>query len=107
MSDARPRYIPSDMPPTGHQVSDERLEEFRRIYKMTFGEEITTAEAVAMTHRLIALYKLVMRPLPDETSTSAPAQQPPAQNAPEEPLILWSMRRPSSSLSMGEVSLMN
>ena len=78
------KTLPYDrlMPPTGHQVSPERLEEFRRLYKETCGEEITTVEAVAMTHRLLALYKLIMRPLPEETSTSSPAQRPPAQNAP-------------------------
>jgi hypothetical protein len=54
------------MKPTGHKVSPERLEEFRRIYKETYGEEITTAEATEMTHRLLALYKILMRPLPSE-----------------------------------------
>jgi aldehyde:ferredoxin oxidoreductase len=53
------------MPPTGHQVSPERLEEFRRIYKNVYGEELTQEEAVEMTHRLLALHRLLMRPLPD------------------------------------------
>jgi hypothetical protein len=47
------------MPPTGHDVSPEHLEEFRRIYKETCGEEISVGEASAMTHRLLALYKLL------------------------------------------------
>jgi hypothetical protein len=64
------KYIPSGMPPTGHQVSPERLEEFRRIYKEVYGEEITSAEASAMTHRLLALYRLLSRPLPGDTSSS-------------------------------------
>lgn len=56
------------MPPTGHKVSPKRLEEFRRIYKEASGEEITAEEALEMTHRLIALYKLLLltRPSPDE-----------------------------------------
>jgi integrase len=38
------------MPPSGHKVSDERLEEFRRIYKEAYGEEITLPDATAMAH---------------------------------------------------------
>jgi hypothetical protein len=71
------------MPPTGHKVSDERLEELRRIYKDAYGEELTKAEATAMAHRLLALYNLLMQPLSGETSTPAPSRQPPAQGAPE------------------------
>ena len=69
------------MPPAGHAVSDERLEEFRRTYKEVYGEEITKAEAVEMTHRLLALYKLLLRPLPGEPSAHPPEQPPPARNA--------------------------
>jgi hypothetical protein len=72
------------MPPTGHQVSPERLEEFRRIYKEAYEEEITVEEAREMTRRLLTLYKLIMRPYPGEVSNSAPAPEPPAQTAPEE-----------------------
>jgi hypothetical protein len=63
MNDSR---LPYDrgMPPTGHHVSLERLEEFRRIYKEVYGEEITSAEASAMTHPLLALYRLLSQPLP-------------------------------------------
>jgi hypothetical protein len=71
------------MPPTGHQVSPKRLEEFRRIYKEAYGEEISTAEASAMTHRLLALYRLLSQPLPDEDEKPAPSPPPPAQSAPE------------------------
>lgn len=37
------------MPPTGHKVSPERLEEFRRIYNEASGEEITAEEALEMS----------------------------------------------------------
>jgi hypothetical protein len=63
------------MPPTGHRVTPERLDEFRRIYIEAYGEEITTGEAVAMTSRLLALYDLLSRPLP-----GTPAQHPPASS---------------------------
>jgi hypothetical protein len=71
-----------DMPPSGHQVSDERLEDFRRIYKEAYGEEITIGEASAMTHRLLALYRLLSQPLPDEIEKK-PSPSPPAQGVPE------------------------
>jgi hypothetical protein len=84
MTDSRRKYVPSGMPPTGHQVSPERLEEFRRIYKETYGEEISAGEASAMAHRLLALYKLLSQPLPGEVEKPSPSPPPPAQSAPEE-----------------------
>jgi hypothetical protein len=71
------------MPPTGHQVTPERLEEFRRIYKEAFGEEISSQEATAMTHRLLALYKVLMQPFPSEASAPPRSPLPQAQNAGE------------------------
>lgn len=73
------------MAPGGNKVSPERLEEFRRIYKEASGEEITAEEALEMTHRLIALYKLLLltRPLPDEIEKPTPPP-PPAHSAAEE-----------------------
>jgi hypothetical protein len=53
---------------TGHKVSPESLEEFRFIDKEGFGEEISTEEAVAMTHRLLAPYRLLSQPLRGEPS---------------------------------------
>lgn len=72
------------MPLSGHKVSDERLEEFQRIYKYAYGEELTRAEATTMTLRLLALYGLLMRPLPGEASTPSPPSEPPAQTALED-----------------------
>jgi hypothetical protein len=71
------------MPPTGHQVASERLEEFRRIYKNAYGEDISIEEARAMTHRLLGLYKLLAQPLPGETLEPAPLPASPAQNVAE------------------------
>ena len=67
----------SAMPPAGHKVSDERLEELRRIYKEVFGEEITMAEASEMAHHLLTLYRLLMQPLPGEASMRSPAHSRP------------------------------
>lgn len=68
---------------TGHRVSLDRLEEFRRIYKESYGQEITTAQASEMTHRLLTLYRLLRQPLPVERAQRPPGQEPPAQTAPE------------------------
>jgi hypothetical protein len=82
MTDSKRKYIPSGMPSAGHQVTPERLEELRRIYKEVSGEEITTAEASEMSHRLLALYKLLAQHLPGEAETPSPSPPPPAQSAP-------------------------
>lgn len=67
--------------PAGHRVSPARLEEFASIYKEAYGEEVTAAEVTEMTHCLLALFKLLMRPLPGEKK--APSQEARAQTAPE------------------------
>lgn len=77
---AKPLAYDLGMPPTGHKVSNDRLDKFRRVYKETYGEDITKAEAVEMTHGLLALYTLVLRPLPDEPSRRPPSS-PLAQSA--------------------------
>src|SRR5262249_3059248 len=69
---------------TGHQASPERLEEFRRIYKEVYGEEITIAEASIMTHQLLTLYRLLSQPLPGRDATPTPSPPPPAPTASEE-----------------------
>jgi hypothetical protein len=87
MTDSRRTYTLLGMPHVAGQVSPERLEEFKRIYKKAYGEDITIAEAREMTHRLLALYNLVMRPLPKEgenVSSSPPPPSSPDQTVLEE-----------------------
>jgi hypothetical protein len=72
------------MPPTGHRVSPQRLEEFCRIYKEVYGEEITSAEASAMIHPLLALYKLLAQPLHGEDEMQPPSPQSPAPSDSED-----------------------
>jgi hypothetical protein len=64
-------------------ISDDRIEEFRRIYRNAFGEEPSVAEAREMANRLVALYTLLMQPLPDWREESG-ARDSSTQNAPEE-----------------------
>ena len=47
-------------------ISEERLEEFRRIYQEVHGEEIEVGAARIMAGNLIQLYLVLMRPLPDD-----------------------------------------
>ena len=50
--------------------SDEGVEEFRRIYKKLHGEEIDVDAAREIASRVLTLYELLARPLPDETGNS-------------------------------------
>ena len=50
------------------QISDEALSEFMTIYKEECGEEIDRTEATEMAHRLVALYTLLAKRLPKETT---------------------------------------
>ena len=54
------------------RISDDRLEELRRIYKTEIGEEISLAEVSEMAYRLVFLYQIIGRPLPDELSSPGP-----------------------------------
>lgn len=53
------------MPLVGHKISLEAIEEFRRIYQEECREEITLAEATDMAYRVLSLYRLLARKLPD------------------------------------------
>ena len=48
------------------QISDDRLAELQRIYKEEYGEEISLAEAREIAQRLLTLYEILMRPLPNK-----------------------------------------
>ncbi|BBZ91353.1 hypothetical protein BRDID11004_75180 [Bradyrhizobium diazoefficiens] len=72
------------MPPTGHKVSSESLEDFRRIYEEASGEEIATEEATEMAHGLLALFRLISRPLPGGNEKPPLSPPSPALSAAEE-----------------------
>jgi hypothetical protein len=65
------------------RISDERIEEFRHIYKEAYGQEISIGDARAMAHRLLALYRLLMQTLPGEPSPARLSPEPQAQTADE------------------------
>jgi uncharacterized protein (UPF0305 family) len=63
------------------EISEERLKEFMEILKEEFKYTVPREEALALAIRLVALYRVITRPLPPMV-TEAPASHS-AQNAPE------------------------
>lgn len=62
----------------GMQISDEAVSEFMRIYKEEYGEELSRGEADEMASRLVTLYGLLMKKLPNEqTVVPRPPDEPP------------------------------
>lgn len=53
------------------QLSKESIEEFRVIYAKEFGKIITEEEALEMATRLVNLYQIIYRPLPDKKKPRA------------------------------------
>jgi hypothetical protein len=47
-------------------ISEERVREFIRVYKEEFGDDLSVNEALDMLTRLVVLYRLIARPLPNE-----------------------------------------
>jgi hypothetical protein len=53
-------------------ISEKALDELIDIYKEEFGEEIDRIEATEMAHRLLTLYRLLMKTLPDSSIEASP-----------------------------------
>ena len=58
------------------QISDEALNEFIAIYKAEFGEEISRRDASEMALRVLRLYDLLARKLPNGKAPAPTATQP-------------------------------
>jgi hypothetical protein len=63
-------------------IAPEALDEFIAIYKEEFGEEIDRREATEMAHRVLTLYRLLMKKLPDEQISSPSPMQREANGHP-------------------------
>jgi hypothetical protein len=59
------------------KISDEELDEFVRLYKEEFNEDITSAQASEMAFRLVTLYELLAQKLPEKHIT--PPDDPPPE----------------------------
>ena len=57
------------MVPTCHRIPDADLDEFIAIYKDELGVEISRTDASEMASRLVMLYKLLSRKLPEKQNT--------------------------------------
>lgn len=49
------------------QISKEQLDEFKEIYKKTFGKEISDAAALESATKLLTLMEVIYRPIPANT----------------------------------------
>ena len=55
------------------QLSKEAIEEFKRIYKTEFGEEISDREATEKAIRLINLIRVIYRRIPADREDKYPS----------------------------------
>ena len=58
------------------QIPDERLREIQRLYRETKGKEVTLDEARGMAQRLLTIFKVILRPLPDDEPASSSSRSP-------------------------------
>lgn len=49
------------------RLSKEAIEEFKEIYLREFGQKITDEEAQELGLNLISLFKIICRPIPEQT----------------------------------------
>ena len=54
------------------KLSDEALEEFVKLYKDEFDEDITKAQASEMGFRLVTLYEILSKELPNQQEITPP-----------------------------------
>lgn len=69
------RYASLNMLPSYHRISDKDLDEFIAIYKEEFGEELNRAEAGEMASRLVTLYELLARKVPEKEKAPSSTTQ--------------------------------
>ena len=55
--------------------TDEAMHEFMEIYKAEFGKELSPQEALEMVTRLVNLYQIIYRPLPEELNSMQPSEE--------------------------------
>ncbi len=47
-------------------LNKQAIEEYQKIYKEEFGEEISEDEAIEQGERLIQLFKVIYKPIPEK-----------------------------------------
>ena len=58
------------------RISGEAMDDFIKIYREEFGEEVDRKEANAMAQRVLTLYDLITRKLPKAPSSTPVSMQP-------------------------------
>jgi hypothetical protein len=54
------------------QLSRQAIDDFKRIYQAEFGEMLSDDEAQEMALRLLRVFDLLSRPLPEDATGTAP-----------------------------------
>ena len=57
------------------QITDERINEFIKLYAEEFGEELSIAEAREVASNLCNLYELLLSPTPEELKAQGEAER--------------------------------
>ena len=63
------------------QFTEKRIEELRRLYKESYGQEITVEDARDMARRLVELYRVLLKPLPGSGEQASSGEGALAQTA--------------------------
>ena len=58
------------------ELSKEAIEEYKRIYKAEFGEEISDQEAYKQAINLLQLFKIIYRPISEKKEYKNPQIDP-------------------------------
>ena len=48
------------------EITQKALEEFKKIYKKEFGEDLSDDEALEIAQRVLGFFSLIYRPLPNQ-----------------------------------------
>lgn len=75
------------MLPRYHRIPDAELDEFIAIYREEFGEEIGRTEAAEMASRLVMLYALLSKKLPETKNAALSVMQPEEDRPDDRPPI--------------------
>ena len=62
-------------------ISEERLNEFIRIWEEVYGERLSVGEARETAGRLVRFYRLITRPLPENPAAEAAPEAPSSDRA--------------------------
>jgi len=60
----------------GMRLSQQAIEDFKKVYKKEYGEDISDAEAEEMATRFLRLFNLIYQPIPEDAQNSENTKNP-------------------------------